>query len=53
MVDNQATNQKAKESSKFGEHVKEEKEINAGKGTSANNIASFLKLGETKIINIA
>ncbi|WP_255556784.1 hypothetical protein [Gilliamella sp. ESL0441] len=33
--DNQATNQKANESSKFGEHVKKEQEINAGKGTNS------------------
>ncbi|QYN44950.1 filamentous hemagglutinin N-terminal domain-containing protein [Gilliamella sp. ESL0441] len=34
ILDNQATNQKANESSKFGEHVKKEQEINAGKGTT-------------------
>ena len=33
ILDNQATNQKANESSKFGEHVAKEQEINAGKGT--------------------
>ena len=40
ILDNQATNQKANESSKFGEHVKKEKEINAGKGT-VNNISNL------------
>ena len=34
ILDNQAANQKANESSKFGEHVAKEQEINAGKGTS-------------------
>ncbi|MCX8579129.1 hypothetical protein J3U35_06700, partial [Gilliamella sp. B2717] len=38
ILDNQATNQKANESSKFGEHVAKEQEINAGKGTNATQI---------------
>ena len=33
ILDNQAANQKANESSKFGEHVAKEQQINAGKGT--------------------
>ncbi|QYN47913.1 EndoU domain-containing protein [Gilliamella sp. ESL0405] len=35
ILDNQATNQKANESSNFGEHVAKEQQINAGKGTNA------------------
>ena len=38
ILDNQATNQKANESSNFGEHVKKEQEINAGKGTTGNSL---------------
>ncbi|MCX8752382.1 hypothetical protein J3U57_12445 [Gilliamella sp. B3464] len=36
ILDNQDTNQKANESSNFGEHVKKEQEINAGKGTGGS-----------------
>ena len=43
ILDNQATNQKANESSKFGEHVKKEKEINAGKGTNSVTQADAAK----------
>ena len=35
ILDNQAANQKANESSKFGEHVAKEQEINAENGTTA------------------
>ena len=35
ILDNQAANQKANESSKFGEHVAKEQQINAGKGTTS------------------
>ena len=35
ILDNQAANQKANESSKFGDHVAKEQEINAGKETNA------------------
>ena len=34
ILDNQAANQKANESSKFGDHVAKEQQINAGKGTT-------------------
>ncbi|WP_179854725.1 RNase A-like domain-containing protein, partial [Gilliamella sp. wkB171] len=37
ILDNQDTNQKANESSNFGEHVKKEQEINAGKGNGAHS----------------
>ena len=39
ILDNQAANQKANESSKFGEHVAKEQQINAGKGTSGTTQA--------------
>ncbi|MCX8619148.1 hypothetical protein J3U42_12190, partial [Gilliamella sp. B2923] len=37
ILDNQAANQKANESSKFGEYVAKEQQINAGKGASASS----------------
>ncbi|WP_294954092.1 VENN motif pre-toxin domain-containing protein [uncultured Gilliamella sp.] len=37
ILDNQAANQKANESSKFGENVAKEQQINAGKGASASS----------------
>ncbi|MCX8619122.1 VENN motif pre-toxin domain-containing protein, partial [Gilliamella sp. B2923] len=36
ILDNHAANQKANESSKFGEHVAKEQQINAGKGATQN-----------------
>ncbi|MCX8619152.1 ParB-like nuclease domain-containing protein, partial [Gilliamella sp. B2923] len=43
ILDNQAANQKANESSKFGEHVAKEQQINAGKGANVTNSEHAIK----------
>ena len=53
ILDNQAANQKANESSKFGEHVAKEQQINAGKGMSSATGQTANNLNINELVNSA
>ncbi|MCX8619136.1 hypothetical protein J3U42_12125 [Gilliamella sp. B2923] len=50
ILDNQAANQKANESSKFGEHVAKEQQINAGKGANSTSSNPIINPATNKVI---
>ncbi|MCX8728677.1 VENN motif pre-toxin domain-containing protein, partial [Gilliamella sp. B2838] len=50
ILDNQDTNQKANESSNFGEHVKKEQEINSGKGANSTSSNPIINPATNKVV---